>query len=151
MGETKGKGALMLPSEIFAARPSRVQFNSPMNSTSPITPYSERVGIHPRYFHFGRDGSMQPVASKADTLQLMELGFSDAECRLALTRCRGKVAAAADWLLDEQNATEILAASVQKSLVPRKDIEEAALCLSTMLEDESELCTVKAKRFNSWQ
>eukprot|EP00747_Dinoflagellata_sp_TGD_P217841 gnl/TRDRNA2_/TRDRNA2_90188_c0_seq1.p1 gnl/TRDRNA2_/TRDRNA2_90188_c0~~gnl/TRDRNA2_/TRDRNA2_90188_c0_seq1.p1 ORF type:complete len:184 (+),score=13.32 gnl/TRDRNA2_/TRDRNA2_90188_c0_seq1:36-554(+) len=39
-------------------RPGHVWFNSPLNSSIPITPYSERFGTHPRYFNFDRDGQM---------------------------------------------------------------------------------------------
>jgi len=39
-----------------------VWFNSPLNSAVEITPYSQIYGIHPRFFNFDEDGSMQPSA-----------------------------------------------------------------------------------------
>lgn len=33
-----------------------VWFNSPMNESFVITPYSGVYGMHPRFFHFGKDG-----------------------------------------------------------------------------------------------
>jgi len=48
-----------------------VWFNSPMNSSHPVTPYSEVYGVHPKFFHFDRSGnkvspweSFEPEISK---------------------------------------------------------------------------------------
>jgi len=49
-----------------ATRNGHVWFNTPMNSSVDITPYSQVYGLHPRFFHFDGNGSMEltPVASE---------------------------------------------------------------------------------------
>jgi len=42
--------------------PGHVWFNFKMNSSSPITPYSEIYGQHPRLFHFDDTGVMHPAS-----------------------------------------------------------------------------------------
>lgn len=51
-----------------------VWFNSPVNSIHVVTPYSQVYGIHPKYFHFDADGSLQPTP-KAEAGQLGARGL----------------------------------------------------------------------------
>lgn len=45
-------------------RPGHVWFSSPSNTSVDITPYSSIYGIHPRFFHFDENGSMQLIQSR---------------------------------------------------------------------------------------
>eukprot|EP00418_Pyrodinium_bahamense_P054790 CAMPEP_0179186236 /NCGR_PEP_ID=MMETSP0796-20121207/92362_1 /TAXON_ID=73915 /ORGANISM="Pyrodinium bahamense, Strain pbaha01" /LENGTH=202 /DNA_ID=CAMNT_0020890213 /DNA_START=28 /DNA_END=633 /DNA_ORIENTATION=+ len=53
-------------------RVGHVWFNTPMNSSVDITPYSQVYGLHPRFFHFDGSGSMQltPVAVESSSPSL---------------------------------------------------------------------------------
>jgi len=65
-----GQPSLMLPMSLSPTSPQspvHVWFNSPMNTSVEITPYSKIYGLHPRLFHFDGNGFMQltPMASAA--------------------------------------------------------------------------------------
>eukprot|EP00419_Tripos_fusus_P009811 CAMPEP_0172663996 /NCGR_PEP_ID=MMETSP1074-20121228/6296_1 /TAXON_ID=2916 /ORGANISM="Ceratium fusus, Strain PA161109" /LENGTH=334 /DNA_ID=CAMNT_0013480075 /DNA_START=28 /DNA_END=1032 /DNA_ORIENTATION=- len=57
--------ALSPPAAMQPGTEGHVWFNSPMNTSIDVTPYSQVYGLHPRFFHFDGSGSMQltPVAA----------------------------------------------------------------------------------------
>lgn len=62
------------PTSVSRGKPCRVSFCSSLDSTVPITPYSQVYGVHPRLFHFDRHGGMQPTpgVSSAEMRQVQE-------------------------------------------------------------------------------
>lgn len=57
----------------------KVWFNSPMNTSHPVTPYAEIYGVHPRHFNFDRYGNK--ISPFFEPLSSSEYEFFDERCR----------------------------------------------------------------------
>ncbi|CAE8619966.1 unnamed protein product [Polarella glacialis] len=75
---------------------------------------------------------------EADVLQLMELGFSHAGCRLALEKSHGDSAAAAEWLFDDGNTMAIFAADSQSTAMAVDGDDELQQALLASMEEEGQ-------------
>ncbi|DAZ97871.1 TPA: LOW QUALITY PROTEIN: hypothetical protein N0F65_003298 [Lagenidium giganteum] len=75
------------------------------------------------------DQPPHPVVRDEDVVQLMSMGFGYAACGLALRETHSNIAAAAQWLLEEENQVKILAAESGEAPVTAEDTREQNIAL----------------------